>query len=289
MTISLAGIVAVLFFLFIVFLVVLPSLGRRQLAAARQNAFRALEKKRGSRVITLIHRQETVGLMGYPLYQYIDIDDSEQLLRAIKLTDDDVPIDIVLHTPGGLVLAAVQIAHALISHPAKVTVFVPHYAMSGGTFISLAADEIVMDENAVLGPVDPQLGDSPAASILAVVEQKGADKVEDRTLLMADMSRKSIKQVKESVIRILRQNAGFDEAKAEELATLLATGTWTHDHPIMAEDAKAFGLPISTDMPLEVYRLMEFYAQSQQARPSVSYIPTPYSQPAGNNNKQRER
>ena len=154
----------------------------------------------------------------------------------------------------------------------------PHYAMSGGTFISLAADEIVMDENAVLGRVDPQLGESAAASILAVVEQKGVENVDDQTLMMADMSRKSIKQVKESVMRLLSHH-DFDKAKVEELATLLSTGTWTHDHPIMAEEAKEMGLPVSTDMPVEVYRLMDYYAQTSQRRPSVSYIPAPYSLP----------
>jgi ClpP class serine protease len=34
----------------------------------------------------------------------------------------------------------------------------PHYAMSGGTLIALAADEIEMSEHTVIGPVDPQLG-----------------------------------------------------------------------------------------------------------------------------------
>ena len=34
-------------------------------------------------------------------------------------------------TPGGLVLAATQIARAIQGHKGKVTVFVPHYAMSG--------------------------------------------------------------------------------------------------------------------------------------------------------------
>lgn len=280
MDIGLGGIVGILFFLFLLFMVIMPALGRRSVNASRQMAFQALERKNGSRVIALIHRQETVGVMGYPLYKYIDIDDSEAILRAIKLTDDNVPIDIVLHTPGGLVLAANQIAHALINHPAPVTVYVPHYAMSGGTFISLAADKIVMDENAVLGPVDPQLGDAPAASILKVVEQKGADKVDDHTLMMADISQKSINQVKASVITILTSN-GMDAAKADELATLLATGTWTHDYPIMAEEAVSMGLNISTEMPLEVYRLMDLYkAQSQAKRPSVSYIPAPYVAPA---------
>ena len=274
MEISLTGI---LFFLLVIFLIVLPALGKRGLTAARMRAIQALEKKNGSRVIVLIHRQETVGLMGYPLYKYIDIEDSEQVLRAIKMTDDDVPIDIVLHTPGGLVLAAEQIAYALLRHPAKVTVYVPHYAMSGGTLISLAADAIVMDENAVLGPVDPQLGSSPAASILKVVEQKGEDNVSDETLLMADMARKAISQVKSTVTRILDYHDHFNRTEAEELATLLATGTWTHDHPIMMPQARDMGLPVSSDVPQEVYRLMDMYAQSGKTRPSVSYISAPYT------------
>lgn len=116
---------------------------------------RAGKETRQPGVIVLIHRQETTALLGFPVFRYIDIEDSEQVLRAIKLTDDDIPIDLILHTPGGLVLAAEQIAHALCRHPVRVTIFVPHYAMSGGTLLALAADEIVMDENAVLGPVDP--------------------------------------------------------------------------------------------------------------------------------------
>src|SRR4030088_446761 len=105
-------------------------------------------------------------LLGFPIARYIDINDSEDVLRAIQMTDADVPLDLVLHTPGGLVLAALQIAKAVREHKAKVTVFVPHYAMSGGTLIALAADPIVMSEHAVLGPVGSQLGDRPAASSL---------------------------------------------------------------------------------------------------------------------------
>jgi ClpP class serine protease len=101
------------------------------------------------------------------------------------MTDADVPIDLIVHTPGGLVLAAGQVAHALKEHKARVTVFVPHYAMSGGTLIALAADEIIMDPNAVLGPVDPQLGQQPAASILKVLERKPIEEIEDTTLIMA--------------------------------------------------------------------------------------------------------
>ena len=151
--------------IFLILISLQPVVVRRWLEERRMRAFRDLERHRKSRVIGLIHRQETMSFLGFPISRYIDIEDSEQLLRAIQLTDAEVPIDLILHTPGGLLLASEQIARALQKHTAKVTVFVPHYAMSGGTVVALAANEIVMADNAVLGPVDPQLGASPAASL----------------------------------------------------------------------------------------------------------------------------
>ncbi len=149
-----------------------------------------ISRERKSQVITLIHRQETIAFLGIPLSRYIDIDDSEEVLRAIRTTPHDVPIDLIMHTPGGIALAATQIALALKAHPAKKTVIVPHYAMSGGTMIALAADEILMDPHAVIGPVDPQLankdGQFAASSIIRAVEKKPVDKIADTTLMLAD-------------------------------------------------------------------------------------------------------
>src|SRR5712671_6894367 len=121
-----------------------PVLKQRFLEASRQRLIARIERQRNSRVILLVHRQEQMSILGFPVFRYIDVNDSEEVLRAIHLTDANVPLDIVLHTPGGLVLAALQIARAIRAHKAKVTVLVPHYAMSGGTLIALAADEIVM-------------------------------------------------------------------------------------------------------------------------------------------------
>ncbi len=263
-----------LFWLFFIIASLQPVLRQRLLESERMRLIRRLERKRGSRVIAMIHRQETLSFLGFPLARFIDIHDSEQVLRAIKLTDPNVPIDFILHTPGGLVLAAGQIARALKRHPAKVTVFVPHYAMSGGTLIALAADEIVMDPNAVLGPVDPQLGQYPAASIVKVLEEKSKDQIDDETLILADVSRKALQQVEAFVFELLRDK--MDEEKARDLAHKLATGTWTHDYPIFVDEAKALGLPVSTDMPMEVYQLMALYPQPTQLRPAVQYIPVPY-------------
>src|SRR3981081_730639 len=187
-----------LFWLFFIFSAIQPMLRQRMLEAMRARKIAQLERQRKSRVILLVHRQETMRLLGFPIARYIDINDSEDVRRGVKMTDVDVPIDLVLHTPGGLVLAALQISKAVREHKAKVTVFVPHYAMSGGTLIALAADEIIMGGLSVLAPLDPQLGKSPAASLIKVVDEKPIAKIDDRTLIMADVGRKAIAQVKEA-------------------------------------------------------------------------------------------
>jgi ClpP class serine protease len=250
-----------------------PVLRKWWLDSQRMRAFHALEKKRESRVIGLIHRQETMAFLGVPVARYIDIEDSEAVLRAIQLTDPSVPIDVILHTPGGLVLAASQIADALSAHPSRVTVFVPHYAMSGGTLLALASDEIVMAPHAVLGPVDPQLGQHPAASLIKVVEQKPIAEIDDQTLIEADQARKALAQVERFVTGLLRERMAD---RAPEVAHTLASGTWTHDYPITASEARALGLPVSIEMPQEVYEMMQLYPQTAQRRPSVEYVPVPY-------------
>lgn len=264
-----------LFWVFFVVITILPWIKQRRIESARYRLIKLIESKRRSRLITLIHRQESMSILGFLLRRYINIEDSEQVLRAIRLTPDEMPIDMVLHTPGGLVLASEQIANALEKHPAKVTVFVPHYAMSGGTMIALAADEIVMDDNAVLGPVDPQLGEYPAASILKVIREKSKDEIDDKTLILGDIAVKAMVQVKEFVVNLLQDNVGAD--KAEEIAEILTQGKWTHDYPITNNLLKEMGIPVKTGLMREIYDLMELYPQPAQRRPSVQYIPVPYS------------
>ncbi len=261
------------FWIFFMLTAIQPVLRQKMLEAARQRAIAKIEKERGSRVILLIHRQETMSLLGFPVMRFIDINDSEQVIRAIHMTDPDVPIDLVLHTPGGLVLAALQIARAVKDHPGKVTAFVPHYAMSGGTLIALAADEIVMDKHAVLGPVDPQMGNSPAASLLKVVKAKPIDRVDDQSIVMADMAEKALKQMKKNVTELLSDRLGLQ--KAQELSELLSQGTWTHDHPISWQEARDMGLPIKTDMPGLFYELMSLFPQPIKREPSVEFLPIP--------------
>ncbi len=271
---------SMIWWLLLFYLILGPQIQHRQLTSARKNLMANMGEKRNSNVISMIHRQENIGLFGIPFYRFITVEDSEQVLRAIRMTPDDQPIDLILHTPGGLVLAATQIARAIKDHKAKTTVIVPHYAMSGGTLIALAADEIIMDPNAVLGPVDPQLVNYPAPSILQVIAKKDPKDIDDQTLIMADIAEKAINQVREFVFDLLKGK--LDEEKAREVADKLTQGKWTHDYPITVEVARELGLNVSTSVPQEVYELMELYPQPLARRyPGVEYVPAPQRQEKG--------
>jgi len=236
-----------LFWLLLIISAMQPWIQQKMLTEMRLRVMQRLERKRKSRVIALIHRQETMSFLGFPIMRFINIDDSEEVLRAIRMTPPDMPIDFIIHTPGGLVLAAEQIARALNKHPAKVTVFIPHYAMSGGTLIALAADEIVMDENAVLGPLDPQIGNCPAVSLLKLLERKDINHIDDQTLIMADIAEKAINQVRRTIIDLLKDNMPLE--KAESIAVALTEGRWTHDYPITVEKRGLWVCPLAPTCP----------------------------------------
>jgi ClpP class serine protease len=247
-----------------------PILMGRWSAVRRAQAIRAVEKAHGARVITMIHRQEKRSLFGFSVARHIDLEDAQTIIAAIKETPPDVPIDLVLHTPGGLVLAAMQIARAVEAHPAKVTVYVPVYAMSGGTLIALAADEIVLGEFSVLGPIDPQIAGFPAASIVKARDSKPIADVFDLTLVLADVSEKALAQVKRGAVELLTPR--MEQAAAEALAAKLAGGHWTHDYALTATEAAALGLPVKVGMPADVLELMKLYPQPVQ-QSGVEFLP----------------
>jgi ClpP class serine protease len=235
-----------------------PLLMGRWAAVRRMQAIRAIESAHNSRVITMIHRQEKRSLFGFSVSRHIDLEDAQTIIAAIK------------ETPGGLVLAAMQIARAVEAHPAKVTVYVPVYAMSGGTLIALAADEIALGEFSMLGPIDPQIAGFPAASIVKARDMKPVGEVFDLTLVLADVSEKALAQVKRGAVELLTPR--MDKAAAEALADKLAGGHWTHDYALTATEAAALGLPVKVDMPSVVLDLMKLYPQPVQ-QSGVEFLP----------------
>src|SRR5690349_9723125 len=259
-----------LLWILFLFMALQPLLMGRWYIVRRAQAIKAIERAHGTRVITMIHRQEKRSLFGFSVSRHIDLEDAQTIIAAIKETPADVPIDLVLHTPGGLVLAAMQIARAVEAHKAKVTVYVPVYAMSGGTLIALAANEIVLGEFSVLGPIDPQIAGLPAASIVKARDSKPVDNVFDLTLVLADVAEKALVQVKRGAVELLTPR--MEQAAAEALAAKLAGGHWTHDYALTAQEARALGLPVKVGMPREIMTLMSLYPQPIQ-RSGVEYLP----------------
>lgn len=258
------------FLILLLFLFILPAMMRQQRNAEIERRFARIQKKRKSRIIALVHRLEPMGFLGIANLRYIDLNDAEDILEAIRRTPPDQPLDLLLHTPGGLVLPAVQIARAIKAHKGRTTVFVPHYAMSGGTLIALAADEIVLNHHAVLGPIDPQIGGLPAASIIRVAEHKSIDAVDDYTLVLADLGKMAIAQLEATARELL--DGSVTPAKAEEIAQLLSSGRWTHDYPIEADEAREIGLNVSTAMPEEIMELMALFPETVKRTSGVRWL-----------------
>ncbi len=245
-----------------------------QMAAARRKRLRKIqemEERWGTKVLTMIHRKEAISMFGVPVYQYIDVEDAEEILRGIRNAGDK-PVDLILHTPGGQLHASIQIARALRDHNAKTRVLIPHYSMSGGTIIALAADEIIMDKDASLGPIDPQIGDFlrgvfPAPSWLHVAAKKGLE-ADDATLVIGDISEKALNFMRTAANELL-DGKFTDKEKQKQVVEKLIGGEMIHSQPISAKYARALGLPVSTELPRQVHELMRYY---RAARSNVEYL-----------------
>ncbi len=244
---------------------------RMEVVSERRRIIEAIERERGTKVLTLIHRKEPWFKEGEP--GYITIEDTEHLLRQINATPKDKPIDVILHTPGGLALAAEMIATALHEHKAKVTVFIPFYAMSGGTLLALTADEIFMEKFSVMGPVDPQIEGVPASAYMLVLEKKRMDSIADKTIALAYIAAMAVKNMKGFVKHLLAEK--MDEEKSEKVAEFLTGGYITHDTPLTIDLAKSMNLPVKEGVPQKVFDLFLTCEFGVCERPSLSYTPHP--------------
>lgn len=252
------NLLGLLLLLAIVWALVWPRLQLRRWHRRRRALIAALEQHGGSKVLSLVHGKAPVSMLGYPLYTMIDMEDAEAVLRGIRRAGDK-PIDLVLHTPGGQYHASLQIARALRHHKARTRVFVPHVAMSGGTLIALGADEIVMDPDAVMGPVDPQVGDflrgwHSTASWAKVVEQKGKE-ADDMTLALADVSGKLMEGTRRSVLELVEGKV----KDPKQLLERLVEGGYAHGYPLSPKELQELGLPVRTDLPPVVHELLATY------------------------------
>ena len=239
-----------------------PSANELQLRARKMGMLiDKIEAARKTRVISIIHRESLES-------DYLVLNDLEDVLTALNATPPDKPLDIVLHTRGGLSLAAMQISRAIEAHKGRKTAFVPYYAMSAGTMIALACDEIVMAPHACLGPIDPQIG-FPAVSILRVAKQKPVELISDQLLLYADISEKAMREAREHACELMQGTYSTDGSCA--ISDLLVSGRWTHGNPITVTEAREMGLNVKAGMPADFVDLVRVHRVSRRGGPSVAF------------------
>ncbi len=238
---------------------------RGEIVKRRAEIIDALQAERGSRVITLIHRRELWDKK--KKNGYINMEDSEAVVAAIRSAGSDSPIDLILHTPGGLALAAELISMALKHHRGSTTVMVPFYAMSGGSLIALAADEILMGRESILGPLDPQVSGFSAGTILRLLNRKPVEMISDEKLLLAENAQRSLDQTKEFVKWLLEGK--MPNAKREALAVFLTGGYISHETPIVPDVLRSYGLPVVEGVPEGVYELFRTFVFGACERPGA--------------------
>ena len=236
---------------------------KEQILARRSAIVHEIEQERGTRVISLINRMEPWSKNSNT--PEMTIEDSEAILEQIRQTPSDMPIDFILHTTGGLRFAAHLIAMALKNHKGKVTVIVPFYALSNGTLLALAGDEIMMEKYSVLGSIEPQLSGLPASSVMSVTKRKPAKALMDFMVLLAEQARMETDNAKGFVRWLLQDRPllKLNPDQIEQIANFLAGGGTSISTPITLDVVRAMGLNVS-EVPEKIYDLfgtMQFGGQ----------------------------
>lgn len=110
----------------------------------------------------------------------INDNDMNGFMNAVCSMDKSKGLDLILHTPGGVVTAT----ESLVTYLRKIfdnniRVIVPHMAMSAGTMIACSSKEILMGKESSLGPVDPQYRNVPAQGVLKEFEKAMQDTIKN--------------------------------------------------------------------------------------------------------------
>jgi len=106
----------------------------------------------------------------------IDLGDRDGLIEVTNRLPGD-KVDVLIYSPGGLPDAADSIVKIIRSQFEHTRFLVPSVAKSAATMIALSGDELLMERNAELGPIDPQFrlmradGSIVTAPAQAIIDQ----------------------------------------------------------------------------------------------------------------------
>jgi hypothetical protein len=188
-------------------------------------------------------------------------------------------------------------ARLLRSKFKKITVFVPHFALSAGTMIACVGDEIVMDVTSQLGPFDAQVDVKGYGTISASAVRKGIEITEDY------YHRKGIRETRDlvegridPVVQGLveeAQRAGelyltetltmakYKKSVVERIVKMLVWDFPTHEFPITEERARDLGLRVASRRKYpELWTAMEQWLERLAFHPHNEDHLVAYTHPA---------
>ena len=200
--------------------------------------------------------------------QQIVFDEAFEAVASIRQANPRSKIVIVLHTLGGYARPAHMIALALKQHlklakahnPKRdphVIAYVPYVAMSGGAMIALAAEKVVMDPTASIGPIDTIYGGFPTETYHDLLDKKGPLATQDVLVMLAHEAEKYERYAIRVAREIVHPNHKAEGRAVNFLADYLSAGTISHSEAISPEDAEKLGMNISTKIPSEIYGLVD--------------------------------
>lgn len=233
-----------------------PAPSEAQLVANLRKLMRKFEDEHRARIITIIHDiPDEIGPHTGELRFYLSLEQAFDILEQIRTTPKDIPIAVLLHTPGGEVLATELVAAALKDHPAPTTSYVPYMAMSGGTMVALATDRIIMGKHATLGPIDSQFAGYPAHSFTRLLKDKPVDKIGDQALLLAYIVETRMKTANKRARELV--NKHHDRDGTHRAVDYLSSGELYHGERITLAQAQDLKLNVEGDCPREMFDIVD--------------------------------
>jgi len=190
--------------------------------------------------------------------------------------DSSIPTYLLVNSSGGAVSSSYKTAKAIRDCFKKITVFIPHIALSGGTLLALTGNEIMMGTMSQLSSLDVQIVyKDTLVSANALLRAKGKldkyfaeTRVEDAPYTMKTMADSLDPTIMEEwtgaqetavdYVHEILQKSGYRNAKS--IARKLVYELTTHGYVIGYEKAKKVGLKvIPHTCDLEAWQMMRYW------------------------------
>jgi len=191
--------------------------------------------------------------------EWLMIDFSDKI--GFKTVTDNIEapnLDVLVHSPGGIADAAESIVHQLRAKFSNLRFIIPSFAKSAATMLVMSGDEILMDRDAELGPIDPQMrtqnGFSPAEAIQEQFKKAQDELKEDPSKIQSWLPilaplgpsllvdcQHAIDLSKDMVKQWTQKYMFADDPDAEEKSTEISR--YLSDHSAFKSHARAVKIP----------------------------------------------